>query len=181
MDLNRQESVRSGRSVRIASTTNPRPGPARQLSRMDSIRENPQNKRVYVDRFETMPFADPKPRRAYPMGPYVHTEEHVLLLRRLRMEAARLSEDLASSRNKVAILTAEIAVTESRLATRTQDNRRLVARLEESSRALIRAQAAFENFDALYRQNKRQTQDLVDFNIDVIDIAQDEPARAPRY
>jgi hypothetical protein len=160
MPLDRSDSVRTARSVRIETIEPQRPRPTRQLSRRDTAKESAQNLRVFQDRFESVPFADPKRVRAFGVGPNVHTEEHVLLIRRLRGEAARLSADLVDAKNKASVLQRDNLDLIAKNAGHRADITRMTARFGELSEALYEAKMQLDEADNVYAANKRHSRKI---------------------
>lgn len=77
--------------------------PVRQLSRRDTQREAQQNPKVFVDRWHSGPLADVPDKRLMHMGPKLFTEAHEDLLRRMRLEGARVSQGMAEAQREATL------------------------------------------------------------------------------
>ena len=151
--------VQDGRGAAAASALQAPPAatrPSRQLSRRDTQREARQNAKIYVDRWQSGPFADAPERRVMGMGPKVHTQAHEDLLRRMRMEGARVSQELAESRKEATLTHDKHVETWRKLHAARQDLAVCQAECSRVTQELILSQAALEDIDVLWAINKQK-------------------------
>lgn len=130
--------------------------PSRQLSRRDTQREARQNAQVYIDRWQTGPFADVPDKRLMGMGPRVMGEAHDDLLRRLRMEGSRVSQELAEARREATLIHERHSATWEKLHKTREDLAVSQAECVRLTQELILARACLEDLDAMWTHNKNQ-------------------------
>jgi septal ring factor EnvC (AmiA/AmiB activator) len=128
--------------------------PTRTLSRRDTQREAKQNPQVFVDRWETGPFADVPEKRVMGMGPKIFTEAHEDLLRRMRMEGARVSQGMAEAQREAILIHQQHQETWRKLQNTRGELHATQGILEKTQEELRDAQAVLDEMDNAWAQSQ---------------------------
>jgi hypothetical protein len=131
--------------------------PRRQLSRRDSERESRLNPQVFTDRWQTGPFADVPEKKSWNMVKHqVFTLEHQQLIGRMRLEGARISQELAESRRQVTLLEKRNTELSDRLQNARSEVRMLQRYADSLKQELHQSQEVFRDLDAIHAITKER-------------------------
>lgn len=128
------------------------------LARRDTEREAQLNPKYYEERWRTGPFADVPDKRLGGIGPRLWTEGHEQLVRRMRMEGARVSLDLAGARRDVTLANERHSEIWRKLHKTRDDNQYLREQLHQVEGELREAQTSLAEMDAMYTLTRERRQ-----------------------
>lgn len=128
------------------------------IARRDTQREAQLSPRQFEQRWHTGPFADVAEKRLGGIGPRLWTEGHEQLLRRMRMEGARISLDLAGARRDVTLANERHSEIWRKLHKTRDDNQYMREQLHQLEGELREAQTSLAEMDAMYTLTRERRQ-----------------------
>lgn len=126
------------------------------VARRDTQRESKLNPRQFEERWQTGPFADVADKRLGGIGPRLWTQEHDNLVRRMRMEGARTSMELAQSRRDLTLTNERHNDTWRKLHKARDDVQMLREQLHQMESELREAQISLAEMDTIFAMTKQR-------------------------
>lgn len=126
----------------------------RTLGRRDTQRESKQNPQVFIDRWQTGTFADVPEKRVMGVGPKVFTEAHEDLIRRMRMEGARVSQGMAEAQREATLIHQKHQETWRKLQSTRGELHATQDVLAQTQDELREAQAVLDEMDNAWAQSQ---------------------------
>jgi hypothetical protein len=126
------------------------------LARRDTQREARLNPKQFEERWSTGPFADVPDKRFGGVGPKLFTQDHTDLLRRMRMEGARTSLELATARRDLTLSNERHNETWRKLHKTRDEYQEMREQLHHVEHELRDATVALSELDAMYKLTRER-------------------------